>query len=220
MTPKRVFISGGTGYIGRPLIRMLAARGHDVASLVRAGSEHKLPIDCEPVIGSALDPSFASSIRAGDTVVHLTGTPKPAPWKGAQFRAVDLVSLQASAKAAVQGGAGHFVYVSVAHPAPIMRAYIEVRTECERILADTGLPRTILRPWYVLGEAHWWPYLLVPAYKLGERIPASRDSALRLGLVTLPQMLAALVKAVERPAADLRIVDVPAIRAALVGDEA
>jgi hypothetical protein len=75
---------------------------------------------------------------------------------------------------------------------------------------------TILRPWYVLGPGHRWPYLLLPMYWLMERIPATRASALSLGLVTLPQMLNALVAAVERPAQGTRIVDVPAIRAGSV----
>jgi hypothetical protein len=51
-------------------------------------------------------------------------------------------------------------------------------------------------------------------YWLMERIPSTRESALRLGLVTLPQMLNALAAAVENPCQGIRIVDVPAIRAA------
>jgi hypothetical protein len=49
-------------------------------------------------------------------------------------------------------------------------------------------------------------------YWLMERIPATRESALRLGLVTLDQMLAALVMAVENPCEGIRIMDVPIIR--------
>jgi uncharacterized protein YbjT (DUF2867 family) len=51
----------------------------------------------------------------------------------------------------------HFVYVSVAHPAPAMKAYIEVRSRCEEIIRASGLNTTILRPWYVLGPGHYWP---------------------------------------------------------------
>jgi hypothetical protein len=48
------------------------------------------------------------------------------------------------------------------------------------------------------------------------RLPKTRDSAQRLGLVTRGAMVAALVQAVEAPPADgVRIVDVPAIRCAL-----
>lgn len=43
---------------------------------------------------------------------------------------------------------------------------------------------------------------------------STRQSARRLGLVTLAQMVNALVDAVENPPTGIRIVDVPAIRAA------
>jgi hypothetical protein len=66
----------------------------------------------------------------------------------------------------------------------------------------------------VLGPGHRWPYLLLPGYWLAEHLPATRESARRLGLVTLAQMLAALVFAVEHPATGIRVVDVPGIRAA------
>ena len=81
-----------------------------------------------------------------------------------------------------------------------MKAYIAVREECEQAIKESGLNSTILRPWYVLGPGHRWPYLLLPMYWLMERVPATRETALRLGLVTLPQMLNALLAAVETPA--------------------
>jgi hypothetical protein len=71
---------------------------------------------------------------------------------------------------------------------------------------------TIVRPWYVLGPGHRWPYALLPIYAALERIPATREAAARLGLVKLPQMVAALVHAVEHPPDGVRVLDVPAIR--------
>jgi uncharacterized protein YbjT (DUF2867 family) len=94
----------------------------------------------------------------------------------------------------------------------MMKAYIAVREECEEIIRASGMNATIVRPWYVLGPGHRWPYALLPMYWLMERIPATRESALRLGLVTLEQMLTTLVAAVENPAEGIRIVDVPGIR--------
>ncbi len=204
-----VFISGGTGYLGRQLIPSLLERGHEVRSIFRRVG--RLPPGCRAVEADALDSSsFADVIAPADTFIHLTGTPKPAPWNERQFRAVDLVSLKASVDAAVRSGSiRHFIYVSVAHPAPVMRAYIAVRRECEEYLAQRVAVRTVLRPWYVLGPGHWWPYALKPFYAL-----APREAAERLGLVTLAQMTAALVEAVENPPEDSRIVAVPAIRLA------
>lgn len=85
--------------------------------------------------------------------------------------------------------------------------------ECEALLRQTGMNATILRPWYVLGPGHVWPYALIPMYKLAEILPVTREGARRLGLVKLAQMVQALTDAVERPAAGQRIVEVPEIRA-------
>ena len=52
------------------------------------------------------------------------------------------------------------------------------------------------------------------AYWLAERIPSTREQALRLGLVTIDQMLDALVDAVACPVSGIRTVEVPAIRSA------
>ena len=66
----------------------------------------------------------------------------------------------------------HFVYVSVAQPAPIMHAYIAVRQEGESAIGRAGLTATILRPWYVLGPEHWWPVALMPLYAAARLLPA------------------------------------------------
>ena len=42
----------------------------------------------------------------------------------------------------------------------MIQAYIEVRSEGESLLRSSGIPATIVRPWYVLGPAHWWPVFL------------------------------------------------------------
>lgn len=207
-----IFVTGGTGYIGRPLIVELLRKGHRVRALFRPGSEEELPSGVTGVAGDALDASsFASEIPPTQTLVHLVGTPHPHPGKARQFLDVDLVSIQAAVDAAVAASIRHFIYVSVAQPAPVMRAYIEVRARGEALLRSSGLNATILRPWYVLGPGHRWPYALLPVYALLRRIPATRDTALRLGLVTLADMIAALIRAVDRQPAGIRVVEVPEI---------
>ncbi|HEX8925018.1 MAG TPA: hypothetical protein VF786_04460, partial [Terriglobales bacterium] len=109
-------------------------------------------------------------------------------------------------------GIQHFVYLSVAHPAPVMKSYIAVRAECEQALLASGMNVTILRPWYVLGPGHRWPYALLPMYWLCERIRSMRERARRLGLVTLDQMVRTLVSAIENPTIRAHFIDVPQIR--------
>ena len=208
-----VFVTGATGYLGRTLTDSLVDRGHTVHALARPRSRARLGSGVHPVFGDALTASsYVGSVPPADTLVHLVGTPNPDPSKVAQFRAVDLASLDAAVAAAHTAGVKHLVYVSVAQPAPVMRAYVEARKVGEAMIRASGLNATILRPWYVLGPGHRWPVMLKPLYKLAAHVPAWREPAQRLGLVTLEQMTAALVHAVEHPAAGVRVVEVPTIR--------
>ena len=141
------------------------------------------------------------------------GVAHPSPAKAAEFQVIDLVSIRAAVDAAKFARVRHFIYVSVAHPAPVMQAYIAVRTEGESLIRSAGLNATIIRPWYVLGPGHRWPVALAPLYWIMERIPRTRESARRLGLVTLSQMVRALADAVDHPCDGVRVVEVPGIRA-------
>lgn len=212
-----VLVTGATGYLGRPLCALARRRGHDVRAFVRRGSEARVPPGVAVVAGNPFDAEdVARALEPGATIVHLLGTPRPNPSKARQFIDVDLASIRATAAAAAQSRAAHLVYVSVAHPAPVMKAYITARTQGEALVRATGIPSTILRPWYVLGPGHWWPYALVPMYWLFERLPSKRETALRLGLVTRAQMITALMAAIEREPRGTAIMEVPAIRSATV----
>ena len=210
---RRVFVTGATGYLGARLIPLLLERGHQVTALARQESVCKVPTGCQIVVGNPLESgTFVEQVRGADTFVQLVGVPKPAPWKGPQFRAIDGPSAMAAIRAAREAGVRHMVYVSVAHPAPVMRDYIAVRSECEAAITAAGLVATILRPWYILGPGHWWPLALQPVYRLMEQFPGTRAAALRLGLVTIHEMLMTMLWAIEQPPASSRLIEVPEIR--------
>jgi uncharacterized protein YbjT (DUF2867 family) len=186
-----------------------------VRALVRPGSRHRVAAGA---VAHELDlfevNELAQGLEGCDTVVHLVGTSHPSPRKAPEFLRVDLASACACVAAAARSGVAHFVYVSVAQPAPVMKAYLSARAEAERALSQSGLTATVVRPWYVLGPGHRWPMLLVPIYACADLFPGLRAGARRLGLVTLAQMTDALVDAIERPpnTGTTRLVEVPQIK--------
>ncbi|MFZ1134577.1 MAG: NAD(P)H-binding protein [Candidatus Korobacteraceae bacterium] len=208
-----VFLTGGTGFLGRSLATELLRRGHRVRALVRPGSESRVVEGCEIVHGDALRAeTYAANIAPADTFVHLVGVPHPSPSKANEFRAIDLVSCREAVSAAKQAGIQHFVYLSVARPAPMMKEYQAVRAEGERMITESGIPATFVRPWYVLGPGRSWPIVLQPFYALARLFPATREGANRLALVTLEQMTQTLAFAVERPAERIQIFEPPQIK--------
>ena len=209
-----VFITGATGYLGRHLIPELLGRGHTVRALVRPWSGAKLADGAEPIVGDALDAaSFAQRIAPSDTFVQLVGVAHPSPSKAEEFRKIDLVSIRQSVSAVRGTSIRHFIYLSVAQPAPVMRDYVAVRAEGERLLTESGIPSTFIRPWYVLGPGHYWPYAILPLYWLWGAFPKQRDTARRLYPVKLNDVVRAIVNAVENPPDGVRVVEAPAISA-------
>jgi uncharacterized protein YbjT (DUF2867 family) len=213
---RSISITGATGYLGRALSTELLVRGHAVRAIVRHGSAARAAVGVEVREVDVFDAmQLSAALRAGDTLVHLIGTPNPNPRKATEFERVDLASVRVATVAAARAGVAHFLYVSVAQPAPVMQTYVETRRAAEATIVAAGLTATFVRPWYVLGPGHRWPYLLLPFYAVASLLPATRDSARRLGLVTLAQMTRALVAAVETSPepGSTRIVEVPEIRA-------
>lgn len=211
-----IFITGGTGYIGTRLIRRLVRRGHRVIALARKGSELKVPEGAIVITGDPFDVnSFKDRVPVNSIWVQLLGVAHPSPSKAQQFRDIDLRSVKATADAAAHAKASHFIYVSVAmSPSKLMQSYQEVRQEGEKYCLGKDLNCTFIRPWYVLGPGHWWPLLLLPLYGLAEIIPSWRLQARSKALVTIRQMLAALVHVIEKPSHPSRVLEIKDIRKA------
>jgi len=208
-----VFITGGTGYIGQRLIPELIRRGHTVRALVRNGSEKKLPTGAIAVSGDALDAStFATAIAPSDTFVQLVGVAHPSPSKKEEFRKIDFVSVRESVNAVRDSSVKHFVYLSVAQPAPVMREYVSVREEGEAMIRDLHVNATFVRPWYVLGPGHRWPYLILPIYWIW--MLSNRDAAQRLYPVKLKRVIQAMADAIDHPQDGVRIIDARELRRA------
>lgn len=210
----QIFITGGTGYLGRRLIPMLLQKGYKVKALARKGSEQKLPPGCIPVVSDPFDANaFARHVERGSTFVQLLGVSHPGPSKKELFYKIDFASVSASIVAATQAGCEHFVYVSVAQtPTSVMHDYQVCRAKCEKMITETKLKATIIRPWYIIGPGHYWPLFFLPLFKFLEIIPGTSKKAKALRLVYLNQMLNTLVYAVEHPPEEVRFFEIADIR--------
>src|SRR5580698_2946154 len=108
MESQRVFVAGGTGYMGTRLIQALSARGHEIAAVVRPESHKKLPVGCAPITGNVLDGnSYAPQLSSNQTFVQLVGVAHPGPAKAKQFVEIDQKSALEAIRVARDAGVKH-----------------------------------------------------------------------------------------------------------------
>jgi uncharacterized protein YbjT (DUF2867 family) len=138
-----ILVTGGTGTLGRHVVRRLREAGRDVrvltrnARLAEPGIEY-VAGDLET--GEGID----AAVDGIETIIHLAGSAK-----GDEVKARNLVLATAT-----RSTAPHIVYISVvgADRIPLesplgrmMFGYFGSKLEAERIIAGSGLPHSILR---------------------------------------------------------------------------
>ena len=141
----RVFLAGGTGVIGRPLVARLLAGGHQVGVLARSDSASKrvAAMGAEPVEGDALHPgSLRAAVKAFSPEIvinQLTSLPRSLMNLGSANRSARLTNrLRSEAapvlvEAAAEFGAARVIAQSIAfaqQPGP------GVRTESDPLYLD------------------------------------------------------------------------------------
>lgn len=150
----RILVTGGTGFIGRAVVRQLSAVGHEVRLLLRPGVRNpRLPIGVavEVALSTLTDPrGLRAALREVDAVIHLAG----GEGLGAQadLAQVDVQGTQALAEAAAEMAVQRLVYLSHigAEPAsafPVLRA----KGLAEAAIRRAGVPYTILRSAIAFG---------------------------------------------------------------------
>lgn len=149
-----ILVTGGTGFIGKVLVRHLVEHDLPVRILIRP-SRHSpdLPrsTPVQVAVSSILDDRGLRAAMVGvDTVYHLAG----AEWRGARGNLlnVDIQGTQAVTRAAADAGVRRFFYISHlgadrASAFPLLKA----KGIAEEYIRRSGLEYTILRSALVFG---------------------------------------------------------------------
>lgn len=164
----RIFLTGGTGYIGSAVLDALLRGGHEVTALVRdpERAERIAHRGVQPVIGELSKPaSYAAAAESCAAIVHTALDAKRAARVDRQ--AIDTL-LAAAARRAATGQPAAVLYTSgiwvlgdtqgqADEDAPVRPAEIVAwRPEHERLVlerATDGLRTAVIRPGVVYGGA-------------------------------------------------------------------
>ena len=153
---RRVFVTGGTGFVGRAVIQALRAEGYAVRCLVRRGSERDLRGlgAIERVEGDVMSrQSLDDGMTGCDTVVHLVGIIHERPAIGSTFERVHIQGTQNVLDAAAAAGVRRYVHMSALGSRPAARSrYHQTKWAAEEAVRSSPLPWTIFRPSIIYGR--------------------------------------------------------------------
>src|SRR5712692_9839917 len=161
MDEKTVAVAGGSGFIGRAIVRRLAQIPATRVRLLtrdaeRARRKFEAPVNVEFVSADvtnrdSLKPALAGA-SAVVSAVQFDGYPIENPRRGLTFERVDYGGTVALIDAAKQAGVSQFIYISgasadeySAHPGFCAKG------RAERAIRDSSLTYTIFRPSLVYG---------------------------------------------------------------------
>ena len=210
----KIFVTGGTGFIGTHLVPALQARGHTVACLARDARKIAAAFDPPgptPVAGDLDDvAALARGVAGSDVVVHLAGL--TAARSRAELFTVNEGGTRALTHAAAAAGTvRRFVYVSsLAAAGPVRNGVVPSGAETAEPVSDYGRSKlageasvralpfawVILRPPAVYGPRDRELLRLFAIAKRG-LAPTFGDGSQRLSLVFAADLAAAIVGCVE-----------------------
>lgn len=154
----RVLVIGGSGFLGRRVVRALLADGRPVRCLARdpARVQDLSDAGCEVVGGDMLDAGSVERAVAGVGAVCVsvhTLSRQAANGSGQDFMGVERTGLQHIVQACRTHGVRRLAYVTAIGVAPdAPSAWLRGRWETEQLLFASGLDVSVLRPGMIVGR--------------------------------------------------------------------
>ena len=180
----RILVTGATGFIGRRLVPALVAEGHDVRAMTRRPEAYDGP--GEPVAGNVDDrDSLLEPLKGVEVAYYLVHA-----LDDADFERKDAQAARAFASAAAEQDVKQIIFMGGLGDDGDLSAHLRSRREVEGLLAETGIPVTVLRAAIVVGAGgiSWeitrqlvknLPAMIVPKWAATKTQPIALDDVVR-----------------------------------------
>jgi len=196
----KIFIAGGTGFVGESLVTELQSRGHSVRLLVHRRSAHGS--GAEQVAGDITRlESFEESIIGCDAVINLVGIIREFPPRGITFERLHVQATANLVKAAAGNGIRRYLQMSALGSRPAaVSGYHQTKWRAEELVRGSGLEWTIFRPSLIFGPHDAFINMLAAQLRLAPIMPVIGSGSYRLQPIHADDVARCFALALEMPA--------------------
>lgn len=198
----KVFVTGGSGFVGAEIIRQLLAAGHEVRSLVHSRKEGATAAGLEFWPGDATQPeTLQGALRDCDALIHLIGIIREIQEKQVTFRRLHVEATRNVLVAAQEQGVRRYLHMSANGTRPDgVAEYHKTKWEAEELVRNSGLAATIFRPSLIFGPGDAFVNMLAGIIRRTPIVPVIGDGEYQMSPVSVANVATGFVRALDQPA--------------------
>lgn len=177
----KIFVSGGTGFVGGHLCRELLDRGHTLRLLVHSRGREDVA-GVEHFAGDVTDgKSCLDGAQGCDAVINLVGIIREFPGRGVTFARLHVEATRNMLAAARQCGIRRYLQMSSLGTRPdAVTGYHRSKYAAEELVRASGLDFTIFRPSVIFGQGDAFISMLAGFIRSFATVPVVGDGAYRM----------------------------------------
>lgn len=198
----KVFVTGGSGFVGAEVIRQLLAAGHEVRALVHSKTSLATAAGLEAWPGDATRPETLQGALAGcAAVIHLIGIIREFPEKQITFQRLHVDATRNVLAACREQGIQRYLHMSANGTRPDgVAEYHKSKWAAEELVRNSGLDATIFRPAVIFGPGDAFVNMLAAIIRRTPIMPVIGDGEYQLAPVAVANVATGFVRALTQPA--------------------
>ena len=195
----KIFISGGTGFVGGHLTRELLQRGHELRLLTH--QRRQAVEGVEQVEGDVSRPeTFEEAFSGCDAVINLVGIIREFPSKNVTFMKLHVQATDNLLLAARKGDVRRYLQMSALGTRPnAVAEYHRTKWQAEELVRASGLEWTIFRPSLIFGPKDAFINMLADQLRLAPVMPVIGSGSYRLQPIHADDVARCFALALEKP---------------------